>query len=406
MGDLNQNIENLEKKLKDFERYNLNSKKKIEILKKEIEAKERHIGIILNEKEELNEKFDLSSILTCRLMHLLKQLFAKVSTTTLNLDYMNLENSFIPVISRVIELNPQIESVNIEGNFIDDEGISLFSEFIPTCLSNLNYLNFSLNKISSQGAWRLFSSLVERENNTGKTIKKINLSYNCFDQHDIFFKVFEELKPIRKAYPIVKLKKSDLKLARGSQLNKLFHLLCDKMFDNKLVKQLTVLLDKTEVEHKSLQEIEKLLIKNKTHVFQKFSQEQKESEFKSKILRLSTKHHKPKHNSENDIDITLIMAQRPTFAMSYIKKLIKEGLKINSIDPKLDETLLMYASRTNNMNLCKLLVSKNPGINIQNVISTQSKGLNAFLFACNYDNFEIADLLMLSGAKLDSVDNK
>ena len=406
MGDLNQIIENLEKRLKDFERYNLNSKKKIEMLKKELEAKERHIGIILNEKEEINEKFDLSSILTCRHMHLLKQLFSKVSATTLNLEYMNLENSFIPVLSRVIELNPQIESVSVEGNFIDDEGILLFSEFIPNCLTNLNYINFSLNKISSKGAWSLFSSLVARENNTGKTIKKLVLSHNCFDQHDLFFKVFEELKPIRKNYPIVKLSKNEIKLARGTQLNKLFHLLCDKMFDNKLVKQLTVLLDKTEVEHKSIQDIEKLIIRNKSQVFQKFSQEQKESEFKSKILRLSTKHHKAKQNSENDIDITLIMAQRPTFAMSYIKKLIKEGLKINSIDAKLDETLLMYASRTNNMNLCKLLVSKNSGISIQNVICTQSKGLNAFLIACNYNNFEIADLLMLSGAKLDSVDNK
>jgi hypothetical protein len=406
---LTEEISILEKRLKDFDRFNSNSKKKIENLSRELEAKDRHISIILNEKSEILEKLDLCSILSCRFLHLLKILFSGSPAVSLNLEYMNLENSFIPVLSKILEMNPQIEMVDLEGNFFNDEGLKEFSGFLANSAGNLHTLNFSLNKITSRGAWEVLNSAILRENSNGKNFKKIDFSYNALDENEVFIRAFEETKNLRKNYPIVKLKKKDFALARGPQLNKLFHLLCDKMFDCKLVKQLTVLLDRTEILHKTQKELEKMMIKNKKEVFLKFSNDlntlEKENDLKAKLVRLSTK--KLKNRIEDcEIDITMIMAQRPTFALSYIKKLIKEGLKINAVDSKLDESLLMFAARTGNLNLTRLLVSKNPGIDVRNVRIKQSKGLNAFLVACNYDNFEIADLLMLSGGRLDSVDNK
>ena len=144
------------------------------------------------------------------------------------------------------------------------------------------------------------------------------------------------------------------------------------MFDNKEVKQITHLLDKFEVQQGSQEDYASILIRNKKEIYNKLRQDYEGLtniiNFKSKISKLSTKKVKLKDLEEpRELDITLLMAQRPAFVLSYIKKSLKEGLQINSIDKKLDETLLMYTARTNNMNICKLLISKLANIDIKNV---------------------------------------
>ncbi|OMJ95511.1 hypothetical protein SteCoe_1109 [Stentor coeruleus] len=396
----------LEKKHKDLETRNYNARKKIESLHKDIESKDKTIENCQKDKASLHEQLELSNLLVVRLFDLLKNMFGKAQIFTLNMQYMNLDDSFLPTIFRIIEMNPNIESVNLEGNYFSDEGMKNMSVWISSCNGNLNYMNLSYNKITIEGAWELLKGFQTRENLLNKITKKVVLSYNLLEEQDLFIKAFEAIKDIRENYSIIKIKKKDFKIARGPQLGRLFKILCDKMFDNKDIKQLTYLLDKFEVQQVSEEELLKLSIRNKKEVYAQFLSNPElishQKSFKSRIFRLSTNKITLKDIEQpRELDINLLMAQRPGFVLSYIKKAIKAGLKIDTIDKKIDETLLMYAARTGNLNLCKLLVSKLANIHVKN-----STGNNAFLIACNHDHFDISDYLIVNGGKLESADNK
>lgn len=362
----------LEKKYKDIETRNCNARKKIESLNKDIESKDKTIENCQKCKASLQEQLELSNLLVVRLFDLFKNIFGKAQVFTLNMQYMNLEDSFLPTIFRIIDMNPSIESVNFEGNYFSDEGMKLMSAWICSCNGNLNYMNLSYNKITIEGAWELLKGFQTRENLLNKITKKVVLSYNLLEEQGLFIKAFEAIKDVRENYSIIKIKKKDFKIARGPQLGRLFKILCDKMFDNKDIKQLTYLLDKFEVQQVSEEELLKLSIRNKKEVYAQFLSNpeliSQQKSFKSRIFRLSTNKITLKDIEQpRDLDINLLMAQRPGFVLSYIKKAIKAGLKIDTIDKKLDETLLMYAARTGNINLCKLLVSKLANIHVRNV---------------------------------------
>lgn len=375
INNLTEEISGLEKRLKEFDRYMKNTKKKNESLSRELELKDKQIKVVSDEKNELIERIDLCTILNCRLMDLIKQIVSKDTITELNLQYMNIENSFMPVLGNILEINPHIQTVDLEGNLIGDEGVQQFAEFLSNFSGNLNTISFDMNKVTVQGVWMLIDACVKRENNVNKTMKKIRVNYNKVEQNELFIRAFEEIKEIRAKYPIIKIKKKDFAIARGVQLNQMFHLLCDKMFDNKTVKQVTVLLDKIEVTQKPEEEIIKLMNNKKTSLYTHFKETQEnlknQETAKSKLARLSTKVVKvPLVNIEKELDILFIMAQRPTFTLSYIQKLIKNGLNLIAIDKNLDENFLMYAARTNNLSLCKLLVAKNPCFDVKNVKCT------------------------------------
>lgn len=369
---LNEEISGLEKRLKEFDRFVTNAKKKSEGLNRELELKEKQMHLLCEEKNDLAEKLDLCTILNCRLTDFIRQILSKNPSTTLYLQYMNLENYFMPILGRILELNPQIETVDLEGNLINDAGIEQLAQFFSTCSGNLHTLILDMNKISVKGAWMLIDASIKRENNLNKSMKKISLNYNRLDQNELFIKAFEEIKEIRVKYPIIKIKKKDFAIGRGQQLNQMFHLLCDKMFDNKTVKQVTVLLDRTEVLMKPEEEILNLMNKNKKVLYERFKEIQfnltRQESIKTRLARLSTRKVRfPSSDGVKELDITFIMAQRPTFTLSYIQKLVKNGLDLNAIDKNLDENFLMYAARTNNLSLCKLLISKQIGFEIKNV---------------------------------------
>lgn len=372
INSLTEEVTGLEKRLKEFDKYMKNVKKKNESLAKELELKDKQIKLINEEKTELTEKLDLCTMLNCRLMDFIKQVMSKDVSTALNLQYMNIENSFMPILGNILEINPHIQTVDLEGNLINDIGIQQFADFLSNFSGNLNTISFDMNKITTDGVWMLIEACIKRENNVNKSMKKIRVNYNKLEQNELFIRAFEEIKEIRAKYPIIKIKKKDFAIARGVQLNQMFHLLCDKMFDNKMVKQVTVLLDKIEVGQKSEEDIISLMNKNKISLYAQFKERQenltKQETTKSKLVRLSTKIVKvPLINIEKELDILFIMAQRPTFTLSYIHKLIKNGLNLSALDKNLDENFLMYAARTNNLSLCKLLVSKNPCFDVKNV---------------------------------------
>ena len=405
------NSQSTEKRLKDIERLNLNARKKIEVLNKEVESKEKIISHYKQEKKEYEEKLELYSLLYLRVIDFIKNLFSKSSINTLNIHYMNLDDSFMTTLGRIIEMNPNIEAVNLEGNDITDEGLKDFGIALLNCTGNFNQINLEFNKISGKGSWEFLKTVQMRENTINKSMKKISLSYNHIEENELYIKAWESIKEIRANYPTIKTKKSDFLNASGAMLTKLFKSLCDKMIDNKEVKQLTYVLDKFEVKQDSEENLLNMSMRNKKEIYDSFKAVyeniNKYKAFRSRVSRLSTKKIKLKDLEEpRDLDITLLMAQRPAFVLSYIKKRLKTDLKIDAIDKKLDETLLMYASRTNNLNLCKLLISKNASLDIKNVRIKQSEGKNAFLIACNSDNFEIADFLILNRGKLDSCDNR
>ena len=378
--NLNEEISGLEKRLKEFDRFVTNAKKKSEGLIRELEIKEKQMYLLCEEKNDLAEKLDLCTILNCRITDFIRQILSKNLSTTLNLKYMNLDNYFMPILGRILELNPQIETVDLEGNLINDTGIEQLAQFLSTCSGNLHTLILDMNKISVRGAWILIESSIKREDNQSKAMRKIGLNYNRLDQNELFIKAFEEIKEIRVKYPIIKIKKKDFVIGRGQQLNQMFHLLCDKMFDNKTVKLITALLDRTEVAMKPEQEILNLMNKNKKILYERFKENQlnlnKQESIKTRLDRLSIRNTKVACTDvKKDLDITFLMAQRHTFTLSYIQKLIKNGLDLSAIDKNLDENFLMYAARTNNLSLCKLLISKQPGFEIKNVKNTLERRL-------------------------------
>lgn len=362
-----------EKKLKDVEKLNFNARKKIMTLQKELEGKDKTIGNLKADKAILEEKLDLFSLLVMRSFEFIKDLFSKTPSNSLSLQYMNIEDLFMPELGRILELNPHIEILDLEGNNITDKGIA---EFLPSLLAfsgNLTRINLSFNKISANGAWDLFKTLQARENSLGKSIKKLDLSFNIFEEFEIYAKAWEATKEIRVNYPTIKTTKSDFINANSATLSKLFKNLCDKMFDNKEIKQLTYLLDKLEVKQDTEENTIAISIRNKKEIYDAYKSDfdvtARQKLLRNRISQLSLKRARLEDlEKPRELDINLLMAQRPAFILSYIKKTLDSGLKIDTVDKKLDETLLMYACRTNNLNLCKLLVNKLANLEIRNVI--------------------------------------
>jgi ankyrin repeat protein len=68
-----------------------------------------------------------------------------------------------------------------------------------------------------------------------------------------------------------------------------------------------------------------------------------------------------------DLNIPVLLSKRPAFPLSFIEKTIDAGLDPNEVDKNLDETLLMYASRTGNLKLAQLMVKKRAIIDQTNV---------------------------------------
>jgi Leucine Rich repeat len=360
----------LEKKLKDLEQANLASRKKIARLNNELDQKDKIIGQANEENKENSEKIETYNLLILRIYNFIENIYGRTPIKVINLQYMNLDDNMVQTIGKIIESNPSIETVNLEGNNITDKGVACFIDSISE--GNLNTLNLSFNKITPQGAWDLLKAFQKREDTISKGIKKIDLSYNYFEEKELYIKVWEEIKPIRANYSIIKTKKKDLIEARGTILKKIFKTLCDKMFDSKEIKQIMYILDKFEIKQGSEEEIVSISLRNRNNIYDCFKTEYENvnyKAFKLRVSRLSTKKIRLRNLEEpRDLDIMLLMAQRPAFILSYIKKLLKAGLKIDTIDKNLDETLLMYAARTNNLNLCKLLISKLADLDVKNVI--------------------------------------
>lgn len=74
-----------------------------------------------------------------------------------------------------------------------------------------------------------------------------------------------------------------------------------------------------------------------------------------------------------ELNIPFLLSKRPAFPLSFIEKTITAGLEVNAVDKNLDETLLMYAARTDNIKLAQLVVEKRAILDLSNVrISTES----------------------------------
>jgi ankyrin repeat protein len=96
-----------------------------------------------------------------------------------------------------------------------------------------------------------------------------------------------------------------------------------------------------------------------------------------------------KDNSLPELDIKVLIARNPGFPLSTVESEIRRGLPVNSLDPTLDETLLMYAARTGNLNMVKLLHK-----NLANLEFTNKKGENAYMVACKHEKLKIADFFV------------
>ena len=67
------------------------------------------------------------------------------------------------------------------------------------------------------------------------------------------------------------------------------------------------------------------------------------------------------------IDIETIFTHEFKSYGKVIDSLLNSGVSVNAIDERLHETMLMFASRTNNLSVVQYLIKKNADIEIKNV---------------------------------------
>ena len=181
-------VNTLEKKVKEYESFNSNLRKKILSLNKEIDVRDKIIFNNKQEKQDYEDKIEVCNLLILRAFDLIKTLFSKSLLNTLSLQYMNIEDMMMATLGKIIELHPSIENINLEGNNLTDEGVNNILSALCTTTGNINYINLSFNKVTIKGAWNLLRALQTRENLTNRSIKKIVLSYNLIEENDLYLK--------------------------------------------------------------------------------------------------------------------------------------------------------------------------------------------------------------------------
>jgi ferritin-like metal-binding protein YciE len=346
------------------------------------------------------------------LLNTIKSLFSDEKMTELRLNHLDMTDDHVFPLQKIMKNHQNIENIQLEGNLITDLGAEVIAEIIANVSGTLKVVNLNFNLITAQGAWKLVRAIAVREGKSRtfnfSRIQEVEISFNRLESHnELFVKTWDFLDlasfDIRGLFDKKYIFNADPKI-----LARTFEKLAEN-YENLEVKDLIFAVLKVKMEitkpansrlpSERDQESERLIREFRNRFDESFNDDE------AGIC----KNEKSSSKSETELKIVEIEEIFKSGNRNYSKileKLIETGYDLNSFDIKLQETLLMFASRTGNLQLLQYLLRKAVQLDKRNVITTQTKGENAFLIACSFGNFECAEYLLSKGTNPYSSDLK
>lgn len=307
------------------------------------------------------------------LLDSIKSLFNDEKITELRLNHLDMTDEYMSPIYKIIKNYPTIETLQLEGNLISDSGAFTISEIISNISSMLKVINLNFNLITGTGAWKIANAIAVREGKSRSfnfsKIQVVNLSFNKLaSQNELYLKVWDFLdlasKDIRGLFDRKFITNAEPKI-----IAKTFEKLAEN-YENLEIKDLISAVLKIKIE-----------VTKPVEAFE-LSQRELESErlvneFKSRFIdnanisefdlennaKISTK-------LENDlkvVDIEEVLRSGNRNYSKIVDKLVENRVDLNSVDLKLQETLLMHAARTGNLQLMQFLLKRGLNVDKKNV---------------------------------------
>lgn len=310
------------------------------------------------------------------LQETLKSLYMPEKVVKLSFRYTELTDSYIPVIHRILKANPAIQTLDLEGNLISDEGVKHICDIISACPGRLSSINLDFNSITPYGGLKLLNSVSERDKKS-KTpgtskISSITLSFNKFDNcNDLYAKAWEYFE--KKGIEIKNIiDKKHLLATSSSNASKLF-LKISESFENPEIKEFVSSLLRIHVEDirpKVPNTVAPDLDIDTSNILNTF-----QSMFLTEEVKTSETAENATSVYENtpktvplifSIDIDSVFKNVSNFN-KVVDGLIENGVSVDAIDNQSKENMIMWAARNGNLKLIQHLITKNADIHLCNV---------------------------------------
>ena len=324
--------------------------------------------LVENQKQEITnqgEKVNLYRGMKIKSLRFFKSLLDTSKTLNADCGYLELGDSFMPLLVSSLLKFSSIDTLDLEGNLITDEGVAKICELILSGPPIVK-INLSFNQISIEGAWQIVQAVLIRDANAkgdAYRIRKIDLSYNQIQSNEIYACAWEELKVLKEKVigPAPITKKDLTSIPQGATLSQALRSISESLFDLREVRLLALAIDRIFIKQYNPEELTTIYESNKQTSIM-FEKSPNSPVFKKPVSKTIIEH------DDNSIDIHGLFENKPAFPLTQIELALRNGLNINGIDRKLDESLLMYASRNDMMKMVQILVNKLANLNLKNVI--------------------------------------
>ena len=393
----NTKIKSLEHRLNESELKLSRATSKLEKFQQDLRKLSLEQTQLQEKADEYDVKAETYRVMKDKVLECLSRLFSDEPIKTLSLRFLELTNSFLPTLQTLLKKHPTIEIIDLEGNFISDTGAKILSNIILNTDINLQELNLSHNKLTIEGAWTLIKAVKQRDETKFKRIKKLSLLNNLIERPaDIYVKINDFVKMFKDPLSPIKLKFNEARRPSygngGKSLNSGLLNLKEAQDYYEVLER--VLLKEEEDAENDVVEVRNSEVARRTELndedeilscpwdWEKYTDEKK----KPRIISM--------YSTAGDL------------LTSTAENFVKNGGDVDGIDPILQETLLMHASRTGHARLMKKLVALGANLEVQNVIFTQKIGLNAFLVAVVHENYEILTFLSQCGCNIHASTTK
>ena len=425
-------IKSLEAKNKDLERLARKYKLQADTLEAKYGKMTKELNGHLDESQSSSAQIEYFRTMKMKVLSIVKELFLPASSlVTLSLRFMELEDGFIPTVTRIAERLPNIQTLDLEGNLLTDKSAYALGDFLGKGKIRITVINLNFNNIGIDGAWKLAEAIRERDQEVERyapsqqagippiKIEEIRLSFNRIKQSGALYSKIWDVMKKGKEQP----RGFGLRNASPSRKNRVQTTTTSSLpqsgADLEEVKVLTSVLDRIVIENSEMtatEEEQRAKEQRWTVVAQYQSEVMKEFEHDiDSMLKKTTfftdpiekdnlvstifanedktvrnklllgrqeegKKEEPKSQQiEEDFSLKHLFAQRPGFPLTYIEERLNSGLDVNSIDPTTDETLLLYGARTGNLKLVQLVLRKKADIEWRNVNSySDARGKRVF----------------------------
>lgn len=367
-------ISNLEAKLKESSKTILAMKNKLQSADEKLEAAKIYLAKAKAVIENNEITIETYRSMKLSLLQTMKSLYQDEKLSSLSLKYLEMTDDFLPVINKIIKSNPTIETLDLEGNLITDEGIPHICDIISYCTGKLHTINLEFNHISANGAYEILNAISTRDSKIktsgNNKIAHIKLSYNKFENNnDLYVKVWKFIESNNIDVRAI-IDKKHLLTASPSFLAKAFMQISDNCDKPKIKETISALL-RVNIEGikplQSFQDGNGQLLKTESIIeeFEEyFNEDTEDYEEKNEENKVFVR--EPKAPA-SIIDIESMFMQGFKNYTKVIDKLVENNVNINTLDEKLQETLLMYAIRIKNLLLVQYLVKKGAEIDLSNV---------------------------------------